>query len=102
MRAEGTLQATFRLDSLTKAGKVAWISMEGTLRRDGSGHELPVGTRVVTAGTIRGQLVVDRIRAWITDARTVIEVESELSQGPGMPGAPMLLNIRVTQRVRVK
>jgi hypothetical protein len=102
MRADGTLRATFRLDSLTKSGKIAWISMEGTLRRDGSGHELPVGTRVVTAGTIRGQLVVDRVRAWITDARTVIDVESEVSQSRGMPGSPMLLSIRVTQRVRVR
>ena len=102
MRADGTLRATFRLDSLTKSGKVAWISMEGTLRRDGSGHELPVGTRVVTAGTIRGQLMVDRVRAWITDAHTVIDVESEVSQSRGMPGSPMLLSIRVTQRVRVR
>jgi hypothetical protein len=61
-----------------------------------------VGTRVVTAGTIKGQLVVDRIRAWITDARTVIDVESEVSQSRGMPGSPMLLSIRVTQRVRVR
>lgn len=101
MRADGTLRATFRLDSVAKAGKVAFISMEGTLQRDGAGHELPVGTRVVTAGTIQGQLVVDRVRAWITDARTVIDVESEVSQGPGSKSA-MLLTIRVTQRVRFK
>lgn len=101
MRADGTLRATFRLDSLTKAGKVAWVSMEGTLRRDGSGHDLPVGTRVVTAGTIRGSLVVDRVRAWITDAHTVIDVDSEVSPGPGATNA-MILAIRVTQRVRVR
>lgn len=102
MRADGTLRATFRLDSVTKAGRIAWVSMNGTLSRDGSGHDLPVGTRVVTAGTIVGHLVMDRVRAWITDAHTVIDVESEVSRGPGMSGAPMLLNIRVTQRVRVR
>ncbi len=102
MRADGIVRATFRLDSVTKAGKVAWVSMEGTLRRDASAHDMPVGTRSVTAGTIRGQLVIDRVRAWITDAWTTIDVESELKQGPVAAGAPMFLATRVTQRVRVR
>lgn len=103
MRADGTLRATLRLDSLTRAGRVAWISMEGTLHRDGGSQELPVGGRVLTAGTIGGTLVVDRVRGWITDATTIIDVRSEVSQAPGPTGnTPMLVDIRVTQRVRVR
>ena len=102
MRADGTLRATLRLDSLTKAGRVAWISMDGTLQHDGVLQELPVGGRVLTAGTIGGTLVVDRARGWITDASTVIDVRSEVSQVPGATGTPMLVDVRVTQRVRVR
>lgn len=101
-RADGVLRAQFRLDSVTHAGRNAWISMLGTLRRDGAARELPAGTRVVTAGTIRGTMVVDRVRAWITDARTVIDVQSEVSPGPAGAATPMLLDIRIQQRVRVR
>lgn len=101
-RADGVLRAQFRLDSVTHAGRDAWISMRGTLHRDGAARELPAGTRVVTAGTIRGTMLVDRARAWITDARTVIDVQSEVSPGPAGPSTPMLLDIRILQRVRVR
>ncbi len=100
-RADGVVRAQFRLDSLTHAGRNAWISMLGTLRRDGAARELPAGTRVVTAGTMRGTLLVDRDRAWIMDARTDINVQSEVSPGPAGTSIPMLLDIRIVQRVRV-
>lgn len=101
-RADGVVQARLRLDSLSRSGRLAWISMEGVLRRDGAARELPAGTRVITAGTIRGTMVVDRARAWITDARTVMDVQSEVAPGPAGRGRPMLLDIRIVQRVRVR
>ncbi|MEQ1691115.1 MAG: hypothetical protein ABMA00_07520 [Gemmatimonas sp.] len=101
-RADGVVRARFRFDSLTHGGRDAWISMEGSLHRDGASRELPAGTRVITAGTMRGVLVVDRQRAWIVDARTVMDVQSEVSSGPGSAKAPVLLDLRVRQRVRVK
>lgn len=101
-RADGIVRANFRLDSLTRGGRDAWISMEGSLQRDGAARDLPAGTRVITAGTMRGMLVVDRQRAWIVDARTVMDVQSEVSAGPGSGAAPVLLDLRIQQRVRVK
>lgn len=101
-RADGVVRARFRLDSLTRGGRDAWISMEGTLQRDGAGRELPAGTRVITAGTMRGSLVVDRVRAWIVDARTTMDVQSEVTPGPAGPATPMLLDMHIVQRVRVK
>lgn len=98
-RADGVVRARFRLDSLTHRGRDAWISMEGTLHRDGGARDLPPGTRVITAGTMRGILVVDRNRAWIVDARTTIDVQSDVSPGPS---PPVQLDIRILQRVRVK
>ncbi len=101
-RADGIVRANFRLDSLTSGGRDAWISMKGSLQRDGAARDLPAGTRVITAGTMRGMLVVDRQRAWIVDARTVMDVQSEVSAGPGSGAAPVLLDLRIQQRVRVK
>lgn len=101
-RADGIVHASFRLDSLTKGGRDAWISMTGTLERDGAARDLPAGTRVITAGTLSGTLVVDRQRAWIVDARTVMDVQSEVAPGPAGAAAPMLLDMRIEQRVRVR
>jgi hypothetical protein len=101
-RADGMVHASFRLDSLTRGGRNAWISLEGTLRRDGASRELPAGTRVITAGTMRGSLVVDRDRAWIVDARTSMDVRSEVSPGPRGGREPVVLDLRIQQRVRVR
>ncbi|MBL0169114.1 MAG: hypothetical protein IPP90_00085 [Gemmatimonadaceae bacterium] len=100
-RADGIVRARFRFDSLTRGGRDAWISMEGSLHRDGTSRDLPAGTRVITAGTMHGVLVVDRQRAWIVDARTVMDVQSEVSSGPGSAAAPVMLDLRIRQRVRV-
>lgn len=101
-RADGVVRAQFQLDSLTKSGRLAWISLEGTMHRDGASKDLPTGTRVITAGTMRGRLVVDRVRAWIIDASTTMDVQSEVEPGPNATGAPMILDMRITQRVRAK
>ncbi|MEO7521799.1 MAG: hypothetical protein ABIW79_08285, partial [Gemmatimonas sp.] len=70
--------------------------------RDGAAREMPAGTRMITAGTVTGVLLVDRQRAWIIDARTVMDVQSEVASGPAGPAAPMLLDMRIQQRVRVR
>jgi hypothetical protein len=88
-----------RRGARTRRGRDAWISLDGTLRRDGAARDLPPGSRVITAGTMHGVLVVDRERAWIVDARTVIDVQSDVSPGAS---APVLLDIRIRQRVRVR
>jgi hypothetical protein len=101
-RADGVVRTRFRLDSLTQGGRNAWISMDGELRRDGAARELPAGTRVVTAGTVRGTMVLDRRRAWIIDARTVIDVQSEVTPAPADVAPPMLLDLRIVQRIHVR
>ena len=101
-RADGVVHARFRLDSLTRGGREAWISMEGTLERDGAAREMPAGTRMITAGTMSGVLLVDRQRAWIVDAFTTIEVQSEVAPGPAGPATPMLLDMRIQQHMKVR
>lgn len=101
-RADGVVQVRLRLDSLSRNKRLAWISLTGVLRRDGAARELPPGTRMITAGTIRGGMVVDRQRAWIVEARTVLDMQSEVTPGPAAQGAPMLLDIRILQAIKVK
>ncbi len=103
-RADGVLRAEFRLDSITRGGRNAWVSLTGTLRRSGAARaarDLPAGSRVVTDGTMNGTLMLDRVRGWITEADTVIDVISEVA-APSDGGTPVELAIRITQRLRVK
>ena len=100
-RSDGVLRAVFRLDSTTRDGRDAHVSIRGTLHRDGSARDLPPGSRVVTAGTMKGTLRLDRVRGWIVDARTTIDVLSEVVSAAD-DGPPMQLGIRITQRLRVR
>ncbi len=99
-RADGVLHAVFTLDSTSRGGRDAHVSVTGTLRRDGSARELPPGSRVITAGEMSGSLVLDRQRGWIMDARTTIDVQSEVVAADAAPA--MQLGIRITQRLRVR
>ncbi|MEO7996193.1 MAG: hypothetical protein ABI852_02045 [Gemmatimonadaceae bacterium] len=101
VQAEGVVHAQFRLDSLTKAGRFAYISLAGTLRREGAARDLPPGTQVATAGVLRGYLILDRTRGWITEAETVIEVQSDVTPRPGDAAQSRSLDIRLVQRMRV-
>ncbi|HEY0930833.1 MAG TPA: hypothetical protein VGE27_13005 [Gemmatimonas sp.] len=100
-RAAGVVQVRLRLDSLSKGGRDAWISLSGVLRRSGTSADWPPGAHVVTAGTIRGNMQVDRQRAWIVNAFTEIEVTSELAAGTGASASPRGMDMRIVQQVRV-
>lgn len=102
LRAEGVVHARFRLDSVTRSGRMAYVSLTGTLKRQGAARDLPPGTQVATSGVLRGYLILDRTRGWITEAETVIEVQSDITPGSGDEGKARSLDIRLLQRVRVR
>lgn len=95
----GTLEATFRLDSLSRYGDVAYVSIRGTLSRPTGGVKLPQGHTYVSTGTVLGAMQVDRRRGWLTSMRAVIDVKSVLSP-PAARGAAMHVRTRVTQWLR--
>jgi len=71
-----TLSATFAFDSLSRSGELAFVSLRGRLVKSGStsgAKELGV---VETSGTVTGQVLIDRRRGWITDARTTFSLQS--------------------------
>ena len=94
----GTLTATFQFDSLSRNGELAFLSIRGRLTRS-TGEPTKRGSEVVeSSGTISGQVLVDRRRGWITDARTTLSVRSLVTHADGKP--PMRIRMVVSQWLR--
>jgi hypothetical protein len=100
-RTDGVLHTVFRLDSVQRRTGDAWVSVRGTMRRDGPTRDLPAGTRVITAGTMQGTLYFDRARSWITEATTTVFLQSEIVNSTD-ESLPTHIGIRLTQRMRVR
>ena len=102
MRADAVVHADFKFDSLTRNGRLAYVSMKGTLRRTGAARDLAPGTQLVTSGLLRGFLMLDRIRGWITEAETVIQVQSEITARRNDKSPTRSVYIRLIQRMKIR
>ncbi|MFL5575276.1 MAG: DUF6263 family protein [Gemmatimonadaceae bacterium] len=99
----GTLTATFRLDSLSRGGDVAWVSMRGALARPPAAPGAvgdAAGARVNMTGTVAGTMTIDRRRGWMTDARTTLTVRSVVAPLAPDHGEPMRVRMKMTQWLR--
>ncbi|HYW50162.1 MAG TPA: hypothetical protein VE861_06135 [Gemmatimonadaceae bacterium] len=81
------IDAEFTLDSLTRYGDHAWVSVKGVMR-DASAD---AGASVV------GWILLDRRRGWITRSRMVMTLRAVTGAQASMP--PMRFVMRVEQRV---
>lgn len=95
----GWVQATFRLDSLTRNGELAWVSLNGALKPDPAGSKMD-GVATVDDGTVEGYMVIDRNRGWLTESKFTIVAHSSLRQPFGMAGQPMSFEIRLVQTLK--
>jgi len=93
------LRATYRLDSLSSDGTLAFVSMHGTITRDPGSRPLANGLRVSSSGTVTGLLCVDRRRGWWIDARATIELVSTLLPTAGATGTPVRMQTDITQHM---
>lgn len=93
------VDAIFRLDSVARGGELAFVSMKGTIRGDTVVSRAAVVQRVVS-GAVRGAMVVDRRRGWITDSRTVIDVHTVVLRSDAPPGPPVTIDVKVVQVLR--
>ena len=98
--AGAVVRATFRLDSLSPEGKIAYISMRGEFSRDTASSARSAGVKVDMSGTLAGSLQVDRHRGWMTDSRVTITVNSLLTPPEGNPAEPLRYRMKITQRSR--
>lgn len=93
-RDGGVFRATFRLDSLSADRSLAWISIRGEI---GKSMGATAGQGEVR-GTLTGTMLLDRVRGWLTDARTSVLVNTTLAAVGS--AEPMRFVTKITQRVR--
>ncbi|HEX5436265.1 MAG TPA: DUF6263 family protein [Gemmatimonadaceae bacterium] len=95
-----TLHTTYHLDSLSRDGSIAYISMRGTLSRDSSAAPLPHGVKLTSTGSITGNLRMDRQRGWWTRSTAIIGVRSTLTPPAGRHAQPVHFEMTITQHMR--
>jgi hypothetical protein len=95
----GWVEATFRLDSLTRGGDLAWISMHGKLHPDPAGPKTD-GIATVDDGTVEGYMALDRDRGWLLESKFVILAHSTLRQLLGITAQPTTFEIHLTQTLK--
>lgn len=102
--AMGSVRATFQLDSLSRTGDVAFISMKGSLSRVTLPAALPQSAGYETSGTLTGTIQIDRRLGWITDSRSTIQVRSTVAAFAAQKGetqrGPMVVRTHITQWIR--
>ena len=102
--AMGTVRATFQLDSLSRTGDLAFISMKGTLSRVSLPGVVAPSAAYDASGTLSGTIQIDRRLGWITDSRSTIVVRSTVVANAARRGeaqrGPMLVKTRITQWIR--
>lgn len=92
------VRATFRLDSLGRDGRVAYVSIRGAF------YERAPGSTAADRpleGSLTGVMEFDRQLGWIRDSRTTITMRSDV-RGPDPRTGPMEVWMRITQRLQVR
>ncbi|HEX5972995.1 MAG TPA: hypothetical protein VFY85_13770 [Gemmatimonadaceae bacterium] len=93
-RGMGYVSARFRLDSLGRGGRIAFVSMRGDIKPSSTSDGVQL------TGAIRGTMQLDRTRGWMTDSQVTVLVRSFVTPPAGTGRAPMRFITRVTQRLR--
>jgi hypothetical protein len=94
IHGSGHVNAVFRLDSLDRAGSLAYVSMHGDILTDRDSED------VLLSGAVTGAMLVDRLRGWMTDSRFTVLLRSVVTPPAATGLAPMRFVTRVTQRLR--
>lgn len=92
---EGSVvRARFRLDSVTGAGELAYVTMTGTLVPATKAAAETVG------GSVNGSMVVDRKRGWLSESRFLLVLRSKVARADQADDA-LRFSVTVTQSMRV-
>jgi hypothetical protein len=93
------LHTRFRLDSLSRRGTIAYVSMRGEMSPDPDAALLQGTGPVLEKGTVTGTMLVDRARGWLTESQFTIVAHSVV-RVPGSDDTVMRFETRVTQRMK--
>jgi len=94
----GTLRATFHLDSVSR-DDVAFVSVRGSIEREGDADGMPAGVKLSMRGTVQGEMRVDRRRAWVTRSQTTFTINSVMTPPAGSTDAPVRVRMRLVQKL---
>lgn len=95
---DGTLHATFRLDSVSRSRDLAYISMRGEVTpADSAPRSRPGPT--VHKGTVSGGMVLDRRRGWLVDSRFWVVVHADVVPPASSGVASIHFQTRITQHI---
>ena len=97
--ANAWLHTKFRLDSLSRRGTIAYISMRGEMNPDPDGTQAQSVGPVLEHGSVTGTMLVDRVRGWLTESQFTILVHSTVHV-PGSDDTVMRFETRVTQKMK--
>jgi len=92
----GRVRARFRLDSVSRGGDFAYVSMRGAFQPASDSQRDDAA-----AGSVTGTLVVNRRRGWLSESRFVIQMRSTVAMPSDGGRAPMRFRTRITQVMRV-
>lgn len=92
----GVVRARFRLDSLSRTGDLAFVSMKGTF-------ESPEGEDREDAptGSVSGGLVVNRNRGWISESRFTVDMRTTIPGSAQENRRRVRFRTKITQLTRV-
>lgn len=93
----GRLHVTFRLDSVTHHGGLAYVSMHGTMR-PATGPGAASGA-VLENGLVDGVMLIDQKRGWLTESHFNILVNSMVTPPPSTGILSMHVQMRITQHM---
>jgi len=97
--ANAWLHTKFRLDSLSRRGSIAYVSMRGEMSPDPDAASRQSAGPVLESGTVSGTMLVDRERGWLTESQFTIVVHS-IVRVTGTDNTVMRFETRVTQRMK--
>jgi hypothetical protein len=92
----GVVRARFRLDSVTRSGDMAHVSMRGILE---PASKLTVQQGTI-GGTVHGNLVVNRRRGWLSESRFYVDMRATFATVGDATAAPMQFQMKITQHMR--
>ncbi len=94
--AGGRVRARFRLDSLSRGGDLAWVSMRGSFEPANDSQKADAA-----AGSVTGTLLVNRKRGWLSESRFVILMRSTVPMPASDGRPPLRFRTKITQVMRV-
>jgi hypothetical protein len=74
------VRTTYRLDSLSSNGNLAYISIHGTISRDSAAALVSESLRVGSTGTVTGRMTMDRKHGWWVESQIAITIKSVVTR----------------------